>query len=408
MKILVLSPYLPIEHSGHAGAQLVYRVLDLLASRHRVCLACFIDRSEIADLPLIRELTAGVHTVSCKRNARTIRGRLGSMVANAVPLAQALLGRELFFVAKYDRRPMHALVQRLMQEFVPDLVLIEYNVMHHYAKHCGRTPVILREHDVSTKLAASERQHGRGAWHRAWAGCQYRVAGRTEPGILRAFDGVITVTDEDRLYAERWPDLPPVRAIPPLIRCRRGSWTAKAGRLCFVGSFNREPNRQAVEILVTHIMPEVLASCPDATLHIAGGGMPRDLGRLCRDAPGVTYAGFVEDLDSFVGESELLIAPLFVGAGLKMKVTDALACGTAVLTTPVGAEGISLTPEEGLWVEDDVAGLCSTAIRLLGNPESLQQAGAVGRARVECLFGPQGVLPMFEELFRKVLQSGTE
>ena len=55
----------------------------------------------------------------------------------------------------------------------------------------------------------------------------------------------------------------------------------------------------------------------------------------------------MKNIDSFINQSSLFIAPIQIGSGLKMKITHALSCGTAVLTTPVGAEGISITDEEG-------------------------------------------------------------
>ena len=46
MKILFLSPYLPSENSGHAGAQLIFRNIISLSRKYNITLVCFVNNNE--------------------------------------------------------------------------------------------------------------------------------------------------------------------------------------------------------------------------------------------------------------------------------------------------------------------------------------------------------------------------
>ena len=122
-----------------------------------------------------------------------------------------------------------------------------------------------------------------------------------------------------------------------------------ARSICFLGSFNREPNIKAVEVLIDQIYPNLNS---DIILNIAGKGLPKSLQSKIDQLDRIQYLEFVEDIDTFLSSQLLMVAPIEIGAGLKMKIPHALSCGTAVLTTVVGAEGIPVSEMEGMFVSN--------------------------------------------------------
>ena len=173
--------------------------------------------------------------------------------------------------------------------------------------------------------------------------------------------------------------------------------------ICFVGSFNREPNLQALEILLDEIMPRVKNNNPEIILKIAGKYLPERLIKKADRTEGVTYHGFVKNIDAFVASSALFVAPIFIGAGLKMKLTHSLACGTPVLTTPIGAEGINIGSENGLWIETLPLDLSEKCYELMKNETELEKAGFRGKEEVNRLFSPQSVKEKLNGLYGTVI-----
>ena len=392
MKILFITPYLPSETSGHAGAQLISRNISMLAKNHEITLASFIDSDESSMTTDLISKGIDVHTILYPRNQKSMIGKISSGIRNSVAMFNYLKGKEPFFFAKYKRKNMENLISRLVNENRFDLVQVEYNVMHHYKKQIKNIPSVIVFHDISTKV------HERGiingdSTHKK----SFEIAKRLEPEIGDKFDTVITLTEEDKLYLANLGCETKIHVIPPQINVPNIDKIAKTpNSICFVGSYNREPNIQAVEILINEVFPKISCS---VSLNIVGKGLGRKIIQTIHNLEGVNYLGFVDDIDSFIASQMLMVAPIHMGAGLKMKITHSLACGTPVLTTPIGAEGINIGSENGLWIEESIEALSEKCLELMKNGQELEKAGLRGKEAVNRLFSPPRVTTKLNALY---------
>ncbi|MFQ6605863.1 MAG: glycosyltransferase, partial [Fidelibacterota bacterium] len=138
---------------------------------------------------------------------------------------------------------------------------------------------------------------------------------------------------------------------------------------------------------------------------ITGRYLTNHLKRRIDITNGIEYAGFVKNIDQLVAESILCLAPIMSGAGLKMKLTQALQCGTPVITTPVGAEGIPLSEDDGLFVEQDIPAMVERTLALLQAPETLITLGQKARQRVGEVFDSDGILEKLNNLYHQALKN---
>ena len=166
--------------------------------------------------------------------------------------------------------------------------------------------------------------------------------------------------------------------------------------ICFIGSFYRETNIQAVEKLIDEIFLNI--SVP-VELNIAGKGMPKKLKKKINDLNGINYHGFVSDIDGFISKQMLMVAPIELGAGLKMKIPHSLINGTPVITSPVGAEGITIDHKKGLWVCKNNSEMVNKINSLLPNSEKLIERGKEGKSAVNELFSAKVISQKFEKLY---------
>jgi glycosyltransferase involved in cell wall biosynthesis len=311
-----------------------------------------------------------------------------------------LKGKEPFFIAKYKRKNMENLISTLVNQNGFDLVQIEYNVMHHYTKQIKNIPSVIVFHDISAKVHERGMIIGDSTNKKS-----FEIAKKLEQEIGNKFDAVITLTNEDKLYLINLGCETNIHVIPPQINIPDIDKISKIpNSICFIGSFNREPNLQALEILLDEIMPRVKNNNPEIILKIAGKYLPEGLIKKADRTEGVTYHGFVKNIDAFVASSALFVAPIFIGSGLKMKLTHSLACGTPVLTTPIGAEGINIGPENGLWIEQTSGALSEKCFELMKNEPGLEQAGFRGKKEVNRLFSPQIVKEKFNRLYGTLIK----
>jgi len=398
MKILFITPYLPSEKSGHAGAQLIFRNISTIAKKHEIVLASFIDDDESDMMDELIDIGIDVCTIPYPRNQKSITGKISSGIRNSGAMVDYLQGKETFFFAKYKKKNMENLISTLVKENSFDMVQVEYNVMHHYTRQIGHIPRVIVFHDISTKVHERGMVNGDSNHKKS-----FEIAKRLEPEIGNKFDTVITLTEEDKLYLANLGCETKIQVIPPQINVPNIDKIAKTpNSICFVGSYNREPNIQAVEILISEVFPKISCS---VSLNIVGKGLGRKIIQTIHNLEGVNYLGFVDDIDSFIASQMLMVAPIHIGAGLKMKIPHALACGTAVITTPVGAEGIAMSEEDGLWVIQTIETMINKINNILPQNDFLCDAGESGQRVVRELFSEDVIADQFEKLYSNLLAS---
>ena len=397
MKVLFITPYLPSETSGHAGAQLIFRNVASLKKKHDVTIASFLDKNEKEMIRSLTDIGINVHTIDYPRNESSIKGKIESGIRNIGPIASYLNGNEPFFFAKYNKKKMAELIKNLITQNSFDMVQVEYNVMHHYSNLFQNIPSVIVFHDVSTKMYESGQESGEKSNMRS-----FKLAQKVEADIANKFDAVVTLTEADKTYLDQLGCEKNIYVIPPQIKLPTSIELEKdAGSICFLGSFNREPNIKAVEVLIDQIYPNLNS---DIILNIAGKGLPKSLQSKIDQLDRIQYLEFVDDIDAFLSSQLLMVAPIEIGAGLKMKIPHALSCGTAVLTTVVGAEGIPVSEMEGMFVSNikDMPEKINELIIKMDN-DYLHSLGLKGQIAVKLLFNESGIMSKFDELYRSLV-----
>lgn len=115
-----------------------------------------------------------------------------------------------------------------------------------------------------------------------------------------------------------------------------------------------------------------------ATLLIIGREPPPEVRQL-EQLPGVQVLGYVDDLDQVFAGAAAAVAPLWAGAGIKMKTLTFMAAGLPVAGTPVAFEGIRVRDSHDALVADDPDGLANALRCLLDDRDARGAIGARGR-----------------------------
>jgi glycosyltransferase involved in cell wall biosynthesis len=153
-------------------------------------------------------------------------------------------------------------------------------------------------------------------------------------------------------------------------------------RLLFLGSLDWRPNLDAVSLLLDDLFPQVRAQVPHATLALVGRRPPDWLKGRVANEPGVSVFADVPDVRPFLATAGMLVVPLRIGGGSRLKILEALASETPVVSTRVGAEGLALAPDRDLVVTDSPAEMPAAIIDAIRRPDELQELAMNGRQRV--------------------------
>ena len=134
-----------------------------------------------------------------------------------------------------------------------------------------------------------------------------------------------------------------------------------------VAYWARDENSQGIAWAIGYVWPRVRAAVPDAHLRLLGAGVRPELAALVERSPGVTIAGWVDDLGAEYLRAAVALVSLQQGAGVKFKTVDALVHGLPTITTSVGAEGIA-GADLFAGLSDDPESLATHLIEALKQP----------------------------------------
>ena len=196
---------------------------------------------------------------------------------------------------------------------------------------------------------------------------------------------------EQEFLLERFPNKP-VRNIPVYfydeVQPGLNRDFTQRKDILFVGSFGHKPNPDAVLWFAEHVYPKVLKNNPDMRWIVVGSNPPEEVKKLADDH--IVITGFVtdEELAQYYAQCRLAVIPLRVGAGVKGKVIEAAYNGLPILTSPIGAEGLST--EEGAMkvvdVTDDGTAMAEALEHLYNDPAELTRMAEGCDAFIEHYF----------------------
>ena len=120
--------------------------------------------------------------------------------------------------------------------------------------------------------------------------------------------------------------------------------------IMFFGQLNYAPNVEALYNIKNEIIPRLEQSKTKYKIVICGRGEGRGLLKSF-EHKNLLFLGFVENIQDYINASDVIIAPFNSGSGTRIKILEALACHKRVISTAIGAEGIS--KNQLLEIEDD-------------------------------------------------------
>jgi glycosyltransferase involved in cell wall biosynthesis len=153
-------------------------------------------------------------------------------------------------------------------------------------------------------------------------------------------------------------------------------------RVLFLGSLDWRPNQDAVNLLLNDIFPKVRGQVPEATLALVGRHPPDWLRARAAESPGVELYPDVPDVRPFLASCGMLAVPLRIGGGSRLKILEALATGTPVVSTRIGAEGLNLAAGRDLKIAEGIDGMAEAIIRGIRHPYELEDCAERGRRSV--------------------------
>ncbi len=255
-----------------------------------------------------------------------------------------------------------------VREFAPGAVVIYDTVDLHWVRESRR--FALSQPDLSKRNGTMVAQGPKAA-----------ALFELELAMVRASDVTVAVTEDECAQIVSYVPDAQVTIIPTIHEVAKHVSPPNGRKnVLFVGGFEHPPNVDAVIYLVREVMPKVWLLDADVSVTIVGGSAPAEIEELA--APRVDVRGWVADLQPLLDSARTMVVPVRYGAGVKGKITQGLAAGLPVITTPVGAEGLDGRDGENMLIGDDAEALAERIVRVIEDDELWQSLSSGGRELV--------------------------
>jgi len=398
MKILWVKAgkLLPVDTGGKIRS---YNILRHLARKHAVTLLSYYGGQPDPDYDRsLREHLPGAHTIHTAAPEGGLSQRLDYI--------RHLPSRAPYAVQKFTHPAVRRTVTQWLQQRRFDVAVCDFLSASLNFPHPLPSPCVLFQHNVETVLWRRMAQTETSLFHKLSYNIEAVKMERYERQALQRFHRVIAVSQQDGdemlkldstcqitvvptgVDTGQYQVAPPALATPPVI--------------VFVGSMDWEPNIDAVEYFCRQMWPTILAASPGARFQIVGRNPHPRVQALKSSSVEVT--GTVPSVPEFLRSATVVVVPLRIGGGTRLKIFEAMAMGKAVVSTTIGAEGLDVTPGRDLILADDPERFAAAIIDLIRDSalrRKYEQAAAILAAHYDW----SEIATSFAEVLRQAVAS---
>jgi glycosyltransferase involved in cell wall biosynthesis len=389
---------LPV-HSG--GDIRSYNLARELAARHELTFFSYYDGApDEAYEKTLREHFPGALSLCTGRRSDTILRR-GLDYAMRIPSPAP------YAVSRFASCAVQAQLKRWYAEQAFDVAVCDFlDAAVNFPKELN-TPTVLFQHNVESEIWRRHAETETNLVKRPLYRMEFSKMLAYEKAAVRRFPHVIAVSEHDRKLMSAWVEASRLSVVPTGVDLRQYqpdfSDRELAPLVMFVGAMDWEPNMDAAEFFCKEVWPSVLAQIPQAKFRIVGRNPDRRVQQLADRSIEVT--GKVPSVIDHLREAAVVVVPLRVGGGTRLKIYEAMAAGKAVVSTSVGAEGLDVHHGRDIILADSPAAFTDSIVTLLRDHE-LRKRYEHAAAELASGYGWHAVGRKLEAVLEKTLGLG--
>jgi glycosyltransferase involved in cell wall biosynthesis len=406
MKILFLTQIVPYPPDSGPKVK-TWQVLRYLHERgHQITLVSFVRAEEEKHLDAIRQLGIQVYPVAMRRNR----------VMDMIYWLQSNLSGQPFLIERDNLKPMRELVTELMKKEAYDAVHADQLTMTQFfldleKLNLPKRPIRIFDAHNATWMIVKRMGGTSLKILNPILNLESKRVKEYEGRVVRDFEWTLAVTDIDRdLLLEAVQTIggkPDVRdrilSIPitvdssDLMPVRRNG---SALNIMTLGTLHYPPNADGIRWFIQEVFPRVQSEINQVTLSVIGKNPPADFLQIAQQSQGkIEVTGYVEDLTPYLERACLMVVPVRVGSGMRVRILEAFARGIPVVTTTIGLEGIDARPGQDVLVADEPEDFAREVIRLAKDPLLQERLANNGRALIEQVYDRKIALQKMDRVY---------
>lgn len=324
---------------------------------------------------------------------------------------KSLLRKKSYQISRFYSKSMESKLIQVLRHDSYDIVQLEsiyvipyISVIRKYSK----AKIVIRlhniEHQIWERLYENEKNLIRKLIYYVNS-CQLQ---RVERQILHCVDGYMPVSTLDHDYFCTMVPHKKGFVVPFCVDLRNyeveGDYIPSDEPTLFhLGSMNWLPNVEGVEWFLDEIWPSIHNKYPSLIFKVAGFGIPDRIAK--RDDPNVQIVGAVEVANQFMLAHDIMIVPLLSGSGVRVKIVEAMALGKVVISTTIGADGLSVENGKHLFIADTLEEFLAAMDTCITTPDICSIIGENARDFVSMYHNSDVVINNLLSYYQQVILS---
>jgi glycosyltransferase involved in cell wall biosynthesis len=311
-------------------------------------------------------------------------------------------------ISKFITNELEVFLKDFLKKHHFDLIHVDYLHMGwtvELLKSLCNIPIVLRQHDLHFRLMQRFYENENNPLIRYFAYLQYKKFLTYEPNLCEKFDScvMITETDEKELLSLNSNIKTKVISIGVEEKLLEMPIKPKVPYSMFhLGPLDWLPNKDGLQWFLTNIFPSVISRIPEAKLYVYSAGSDKlKIDKSLRD--NVILKGYVNDIWEEVKDKELLVVPLRIGSGIRVKIIEMLAAGKLIITTNVGKEGIDAIDGQHLLVADRPSEFADKIISFFKNEYDKEILVKNGRELIRNKYTWSRIAEEFERVYLNLI-----
>ncbi len=289
----------------------------------------------------------------------------------AIDLVRGLLGPAPVSILNFTAPQIMDKIERVLREERFDIIQFEGVHLLVYARRIRQIapniPLISDWHNIESEVQRRYAETTESPARRLYARRTAQLLNRAEREVLRLANAHTVCSERERQVLLEQVSEAHITVIPNGVDTAFFAPTAVAEGLrqnvIFVGSMDYHANIDAALFFAKAIWPGLRERRPDLRFFIVGSKPAPQVVELANQ-PGITVTGTVEDLRPHYRQAVMVVVPVRVASGTRLKVLEAMAAGVPVISTRLGAEGLAVTPGKDILIADTPAEIIDTAAAL--------------------------------------------
>jgi len=269
-----------------------------------------------------------------------------------------LFSSESYHVSRFDYQEFRDALVDILQNDTFDIIQLETLYLAPYIELIrvhSKAKIVMRSHNVEFEIWKRTTSTTRNLLKRLYLNYLTKKLQRYEVGQLSQYDLLVTVTEKDldnyRLLGYSGKGLASPISVDISNYQPQELSKDQALKLSFIGSLDWAPNLDGLDWFLRDIWPSILKRFPFVELHVAGRNCPKRIADLA--SSNIFIHGEVGSAIDFINAYPITIVPLLSGSGMRVKILEGMALGRVVISTTIGAEGISASHGKEMYYADN-------------------------------------------------------